>query len=302
LHHHPEQAQRNEAVLSKSTAVVAAVPGPAIEWVQGDAADLASVTRAADGAAVIFHGVNPPGYRKWRELGIPMLGNAISAAKVSGARLIFPGNVYNFDPAAGALINERSPQAPITRKGAVRIEMEQLLAVAAQDGTRSLIVRAGDFFGPGAATSWLHAGMVKAQRPTRSVIYPGDYDVGHTWAFLPDYAETVARLAAIETRLPAFDMFHFGGHWTEPGVEMARSACRALANPDLPIKPMRWGVLRLAAPFSGFLRELLEMRYLWHVPLRLDNRKLVELIGHEPNTPRDEAVRRSLQIPPDHDG
>ena len=42
------------------------------------------------------------------------------------------------------------------------------------------------------------------------------------------------------------------------------------------------------------MRELLEMRYLWQVPLRLDNSKLVSLLREEPHTPLDEAVRQTL--------
>ena len=40
----------------------------------------------------------------------------------------------------------------------------------------------------------------------------------------------------------------------------------------------------LGAPFVTFMREALEMRYLWQKPLRLDNSKLVSLIGPEPHT------------------
>jgi hypothetical protein len=57
---------------------------------------------------------------------------------------------------------------------------------------------------------------------------------------------------------------------------------------------MPWTLLRLVSPFSGFLRELLDVDYLWRVPIRLDNRKLTALNGAEPHTPLDEAVRRSL--------
>ncbi len=42
------------------------------------------------------------------------------------------------------------------------------------------------------------------------------------------------------------------------------------------------------------MRELIEMRYLWQVPLRLDNRKLVKLLGEEPHTPLDDAVAKTL--------
>jgi hypothetical protein len=49
------------------------------------------VMAAADGADVIVHGVNPPGYRNWRGLALPMLESSIAAAKAFGAR---PGDFF----------------------------------------------------------------------------------------------------------------------------------------------------------------------------------------------------------------
>jgi hypothetical protein len=37
-----------------------------------------------------------------------------------------------------------------------------------------------------------------------------------------------------------------------------------------------------------------EMRYLWKIPIRLDNAKLHGFIGPEPHTPVDEAIRATL--------
>ena len=222
-----------------------------------------------------------------------MLQNAIAAAQASGARLIFPGNVYNFGPDAWALIDERSPQNPITRKGAVRVEMERMLAGAAAQGGRSLVIRAGDFLGD-ARGSWFRAAMVRPGKPVRSLTYPGKRNVGHAWAYLPDLAATIARLADIEHELAAFEVFHFGGHWIELGIEIGNAVRRVTGNQDLPIRRFPWPLAYLAAPFVPFMRELIEMRYLWEVPLRIDKRKLVARLGEEPNTPLDEAVRRTL--------
>jgi nucleoside-diphosphate-sugar epimerase len=174
--------------------------------------------------------------------------------------------------------------------------MERLLEQAAARGGRSLVIRAGDFFGPEVATSWLHAVMVKPGRPVRSVTYPGLCDVGHAWAYLPDLAETIVAIATIEDRLPSFDVFNFGGHWIEPGIEMARAVCRALGRPEMPIRSMPWNLLRLIAPFSSFVRELLDIQYLWQFAIRLDNSKLLRLLGAEPHTPLDDAVRQSLGV------
>jgi hypothetical protein len=62
----------------------------------------------------------------------------------------------------------------------------------------------------------------------------------------------------------------------------------------LPVKSLPWGLIYAGAPFSTFMREALEMRYLWQIPLRLDNAKLRRLIGEEPHTKLDEAVRETL--------
>ena len=264
----------------------------AVEWVAGDAMNEADVTAAAGGASAIFHAANPPKYRNWRGLAIPMLRNAIAAARASGARLIYPGSVYNFGPDAGSVINEASPQRPLTRKGAIRVEMEQMLRAAA--GVRSLVLRAGDFFGPHQPASWFRDVIVKPGAPLRSVTYPGEAEVGHAWAYLPDLAETAARLAAIEDSLPSFEVLHFGGHWLPRGAEMAEAVRRVCGRPDLPVRRFPWSLLYASAPFSPFFRELIEMRYLWRVPLRLDNARLVSLIGAEPHTPLDLALGRTL--------
>jgi nucleoside-diphosphate-sugar epimerase len=57
---------------------------------------------------------------------------------------------------------------------------------------------------------------------------------------------------------------------------------------------MPWWLVGAASPFVPLMRELWEMRYLWHVPMRLDNSKLLSILGDEPHTPIEEAVRASL--------
>ena len=252
------------------------------------------VLAAADSADVIVHGVNPPGYRNWRGLALPMLENAIAAAKASAARLVFPGTVYNFGPDALPRLSESSPQNPVTRKGKIRVEMEQRLQVASQQGVRTLIVRAGDYFGPRSGNSWFAQGLVKPGKPVRSVRYPGRPAAGHAWAYLPDVAATVVQLLDREAQLAQFDVFHFAGHWLEPGIEMAHAIRRVVGGGSIAIRRFPWILVYAASPFVTVFREMLELRYLWQTPVRLDNTKLVAFLGAEPHTPLDAAVRASL--------
>jgi nucleoside-diphosphate-sugar epimerase len=263
--------------------------------VVGDALDADDVARAAETAELIVHAVNPPGYRNWGKLVLPMIDNTIAAAKATGARILLPGTVYNYGADAFPLIDETALQHPRTRKGAIRVEMERRLRDAAEvGGVRVLIIRSGDFFGPGAGNNWFSQGLVKpGARP--SVIHnPATRGIGHQWAYLPDVAETMVRL--VDGRdLDAFATFHMAGHWDVDGLEMTDMIARVLGDPTVPVHRLPWWMLRMAAPFATTPREMLEMRYLWKTPVRLTNDRLVAELGAEPHTPLEQAVRTTLE-------
>ena len=281
--------------LARDPAAAAAKLGPRtpIEWIKGDAMDCASVVAAASGVQLIVHAANPPGYRNWKGTVLPMADNAIAAAKASGARLAVPASVYNFAPDSGGQIGEDAPQLPVTRKGAIRVELERRLRIASErDGVRVLVLRAGDFFGPAAPNSALAWLAQKSRGRLTSVFAPGP--AGHDFAYMPDLGETLARLVDAEERLGAFEVFHFRGHWMAHGQALGEALRVATGNPKLPIRGFPWIVLYLAAPFNETFRELLEMRYLWQKPIGLSNAKLVRFLGEEPHTPIEAALRATL--------
>ena len=269
---------------------------PEFLWIEGDAMVGDDVTAAAENTQLIVHAVNPPGYRNWERLVLPMLDSSIAAARVSGARLLLPGSVYNYGPDAyrAGQIAEEAPQYPQTRKGRIRVEMEARLEQAATHGVRSLIVRAGDFFGPHAGNNWFGQGLVKPRRTPRTVLNPNKPGVGHQWAYLPDVAETMVRLVDRDNALPAFARFHVAGHWDPDGRAMADAICRAVASPMPKQHAFPWWLMTLLIPFMPLARELHEMRYLWREPVRLDNTRLLETLGEEPHTPLETAVRTTL--------
>ncbi|MCS3741447.1 SDR family NAD(P)-dependent oxidoreductase [Rhizobium sp. BK661] len=266
---------------------------PNFEWIQGDAMKAADLMRAAQGVSLIIHAVNPPGYRNWEKLVLPMLDNAIAAARSVGARIVLPGTVYNFGPDAFPILREDSPQHPVTKKGAIRVEMERRLEAASRTGVPVIIVRAGDFFGPGAANSWFSQGMVTPGKPVHTVKNPARRGIGHQWAYLPDVAETMIRLVERGDRLPSFAVYHMDGFWDADGGQMAAAINRVAGN-KIKTRTFPWWIVPLSAPFITFMQELKEMRYLWREPLRMSNERLVAELGSEPHTPIDEAVHASL--------
>lgn len=272
-----------------------AIRTPDYDWVDGDAMNRDDVMRAAMGVDAIVHAVNPAGYRNWGKLVLPMIDNTIAAAEASGARILVPANVYNFAPETSGPIAEDSPQKPSTVKGRIRVEMEARLEAAARRGIQVILVRAGDFFGPGAGgSSWFAQAVVKPGQPVRAVTNPADPGVGHQWAYLPDVAETMVQLLARADELPAFARFHMNGVWDHDGEQLANAIRRVTGRPELRTKRFAWWQLQLARPFLPLAREVLEMRYLWQRELRMGNDRLVAFLGAEPHTPIDQAVGETL--------
>jgi nucleoside-diphosphate-sugar epimerase len=279
LHRDPEQARASN---------------PDLNWVEGDAMDRASVLQGAAGMPVIVHAANPPGYRNWAGLVLPMLDNTIAAATASGARILLPGTVYNYGPDAGEVVNEDAPQNPVTRKGAIRVEMERRLQQASREGAKALIVRAGDFFGPRSGNSWLAQGMVPTEGPVKRVFNPARTGVGHAWAYLPDLADAMASLLERSGELADFDRFHFAGTWADDNRAFAEAIRAAAGRPTAPIYPFPWAIVHALAPFNETAREMREMIYLWRKPLRLVDRKLQNFLCQVPSTPTDVALRATL--------
>jgi len=265
------------------------------DWVKGDALDRASVIAAAQGADAIVHAVNPPGYRNWATLVLPMIENTIAAAKSSGARILLPGTIYNYGPDAFPVLREDSPQNATTHKGKIRIALENKLEAAARDGIRCLIVRFGDFFGPKPGNSWFSQGMVKPHSPVKSISYPGGKGIGHDWAYLPDAGETFAQLMDREADLPDFARFHFRGVWDADGTQMIAAIRRVAGKPSLPARALPWFIFKVASPFNETMRELYAMRPLWETPIDLDNTRLAQFLGQEPHTPLDSAMETTLR-------
>ena len=283
--------------LARDPAAAALKAGPRmpIEWVKGDAMIAEDVAAAAHGADVIVHAANPPAYRNWPGLVIPMFKNTLAAAKAVGARVVLPGNVYNYAPDSGARIAEDAPEAPATRKGKIRVAMEAMLRDAARDGVKGLILRAGDFFGPAAPNSALGWLTVRWGGQVRCVFSPGPVGVGHAFAYLPDMAETLARLLDRRADLADFESFHFAGHWLARGDDMANAIRRVSGRARIPLLPFPYPVVVALSPFDETLRELLEMRYLWRRPIGLSDAKLRAFLGDVPSTPLDAALRITLE-------
>lgn len=270
-----------------------------IHWVQASLEDPVALAEKVRSVSIVVHAANPL-YTQWRKQAEPLTRCAIETARRVGAILMFPGNVYNFGKSMPQLLQESTAQNPSTRKGRIRVELENLLREAAGSGLRSVVIRAGDFFGGPGRGSWFDLVIAKSLRKGIAV-YPGPLHAIHAWAYLPDLARAFVQVAEQRALLPMFEVLHFAGH-SLTGEELlenlARSARRqGLLLPNVPLqrRSLPWPLLRVAGLAAPMLREISEMRYLWSVPHRLSGERLAKLIGEVPVTPLDRALDETLR-------
>jgi nucleoside-diphosphate-sugar epimerase len=172
----------------------------------------------------------------------------------------------------------------------LRVAIEDRMAEAAERGVPTIILRAGDFYGGGQG-SWLDLVLAKEIGRGR-LTYPGPLDVPHEWAYLPDFASALLRLATLRETLPPFASFHFPGH-TVTGHEFTAAIAKATRS-KLQVKRMTWWLIHALRPIVPLCRELSEMAYLWNEPHRIDGGKLKAAIDDVPCTPLDLALTRAL--------
>jgi len=245
---------------------------------------------AAQGCDVVLNAFNPV-ITEWRKNALSLVYAAIAAAEGNGATLLFPGSVWNYGRGMPPVLDENTPMSATTRKGGMRVEMEQRIREACDRGMRAIVLRAGDFFGGGSG-SWFDLVIAKDIGRGR-LTYPGPLGVEHEWAYLPDFAATLVRLAEQRANFSACETFGFPGH-PVTGQEFIVTI-ESVTKSKFTLRPMSWWMLKTIGQLLAMGRELSELEYLWRVPHRISGDKLKAAIGDVPHTPLPEAIAASLR-------
>jgi nucleoside-diphosphate-sugar epimerase len=248
------------------------------------------MAEAAQGCDVIVNGLNPPNYHNWAKLIPEITAQVIEAAKACGGTVILPGNVYNFGTAPCPW-DETTPQKPTTRKGRIRVEMEDTYRAS---GVQTIVLRAGDFIDPdrnGCVMTLIYLRDIAKGRVTMT----GDPNVERTYCYLPDWARAASALADMRRDLAAFEDVPFPGQVFSTAALKAHLEARL--ERELSLVRFPWMVMTLASPFWELARELREMRYLFDLPHRMSGEKLARLLPDFEMTAVETAMEAAL--PPD---
>lgn len=253
-----------------------------------DARDTAGLARAADGCKALLYCVNAP-LADWGTQLPLFLNSAIEACKRSGARLVFPGNVWVYGPGARLeLIDERRPLTPSSRKGRLRAALEQQLAAA---GAEYVIARLPEFYGPNVANPLMGAPF-RAALAGRSILWlGGELDVTVEYIFIRDAALAMLQLALAEG--VEGQTFHVpaNAHTTPRAFFGLLQRC---AGSTKGVRALPRVALRAAALVSVPAREFLDILHLWTDPVLLDGTRYHQRFGHVSGNSYEDGVRETL--------
>lgn len=250
----------------------------------------------ARGVNVIVNGWNPP-YPDWAKQVPVLTDQVIAAARLSDATVLIPGNVYGYGSGLPVLIDIHTPKAARNALGLIRNRMETAYRDA---GVKTIVLRAGDFIDTEPSGNWFDA-VITAKIAKGKIISPGNPEVPHAWAYLPDLARAAAALADKRDALQTFHEVLFPGYALSIR-DIAQLAEKATGRTLRPTR-MNWLPIWLAAPFWKTGRHLIEMRYLWSQPHRIDAREMIALLPRFRQTDPLTAIASALgqsHVDPDH--
>jgi nucleoside-diphosphate-sugar epimerase len=245
---------------------------------------------ACDGAATVYHCVQPP-YHRWAAE-LPRLNQVIAAAAAqTGAKLVLADNLYMYGPIDG-LIRETSEQRPSSAKGQTRKDAaDALLQEHAAGRLRITIGRAADYFGPRGTNSIAGETVFGAAVAGRAVRWPANADAQHSFTYLPDLARALVTLGESD----AAD----GSAWIlPPAPPLTARALVALIEQELGRKVELRVTGKLAMRLAGIrirqARELPDIWYQFSDPFVAEASAFETAFGPFATTTLDEAVRETI--------
>ena len=213
----------------------------------------------------------------WQEQWPRVMRNVIDACQRHGSRLVFFDNVYAYGRVDGQM-TEETPFNPISKKGEVRAKIATLLLDEIHRGNlQAMIVRAADFYGPGAVNSFPNAVVFQRLKAKKSPQWIGNPTAIHTFTFTPDAGPALAVLGAAPEA--------FGQTWHLPttkepftGTDFVRLACELAGQPNKLMVAPHW-MMKLMGLFVPVLRENEEMMYQLNFDYRFDSTKIESAFG-----------------------
>lgn len=213
----------------------------------------------------------------WQQQWPVVMQNTIDACKKHAARLVFFDNVYGYGAVKGRM-TEETPFNPISKKGEVRAKIAtQLLDEIRAENLNALIVRAADFYGPGAKLSMIHSTLTERLKAGKKAQWIGNPKKIHTFTYTPDAGYSVAVLGnSKEAYNQTWHALTSDEQMT--GEQLVNLAYQIMNTPNKGVQVLSRTGVKLIGVFVPVLRELVEMMYQFEDDYIFDSSKIARFL------------------------
>jgi nucleoside-diphosphate-sugar epimerase len=259
---------------------------PDVAILSGDALNQDDMNSAAQGVDVLFHAVSFP-YPEWDKTHLQCMEVMLKAAKIHAAKVALVDNIYAYGRQSGYPVPEDAPKKPHTKKGKIRLAMENMLK---ESGVPWLIVHMPDLYGPNAENTILHETLKNAVQ-NKKANFIGGTAVAREFLYTFDGAKATVELAL---RPNAYNQ-----NWNIPAAhpitgDQLMGIIRELIGYQKGVRVVSKNMIRFLGIFSPFMKEVSEMMYLTESPVILSGEKYEKEIGQLPRTPYREGLQETI--------
>ena len=264
------------------------------ELVVADLLDYDQTEKAVAGSEIVYllAGLKYD-IKVWKEQWPKLMRNVIDACKKHGSKLVFFDNVYSYGLVKGVM-TEETPYNPTSKKGEVRAKVAtMLLDEIKQNNLQGMIVRAADFYGPGAQLSLTYSTVTERLKAKKGAQWIGDPKAIHTFTYTPDAGKSVAMLGNTATA--------YNQTWHAltskdkmTGEQYVRIACKIMDVPYRLQHMPKFGV-SIVGMFVPVLHEFVEMMYQFDNDYIFDSTKIEKAFGATASS-YDDGIAATLKF------
>lgn len=264
------------------------------ELVEADLLDYDQTGRAVAGSEIVYllAGLKYD-IKVWREQWPKLMRNVIDACKKHNSKLVFFDNVYSYGKVEGTM-TEETPFNPTSKKGEVRAKVATMLLDEIKAGNiNGMIIRAADFYGPGANLSLTYSTVTTRLKAHKGAQWIGNPKSIHTFTYTPDAGKSVARLG--NTSSAYNQTWHaLTSKEKMTGEQYVKIACDIMGAPYKLQAMPKFGV-SIVGMFVPVLHEFVEMMYQFEHDYIFDSTKF-EKAFNETATSYQEGIDATLKF------
>jgi nucleoside-diphosphate-sugar epimerase len=264
------------------------------ELVTADLLDEQQTANAVKGSEIVYLAAGLPYHTKtWQEQWPVVMKNVIRACTLHHAKLVFFDNVYMYGPVNGTM-TEETPFNATSKKGKVRAAIATMLLNEMKNKTiTAMICRAPEFYGPRNTISGTNATIfdnIKKQKKLQVLI--SDTTL-RTIIFTPDAGKATALLG--NTPSAYNQTWHLPCDTRRLTSKGFIQLCSALYGSKLKYGVLNTFMIKLAALFVPFIREIIELLYQWQQDYIFDCSKFNNQFPHFQVTPLNDGVKEVIE-------